>query len=103
MIAFVFSLVALGSVSLAYFLRGHYSGENLKVRHSATCLIYNAFFGFFYMDMVETNCISFYGCFPEFIDENPIVFWLALAALILHVSAFPEQSKVKRWIFSGKK
>ena len=103
MITAVFVVCSLISVSLAYFLRGHFSGENLKVRHSAICLIYNAFFGFFYMDLAETNCILFYGCFPDFIAENPIIFWLALVSLILHASAFPENSKVKRWIFREEK
>jgi len=99
MIAATFAFCSLISVSLAYFLRGHFSGQNLKVWHSAVCMFYNVFFGFFYTDLAENNCVPFYGCSPEFINENPIVFWLALAALILHAAAYPVESKVKRWLF----
>lgn len=99
---FLFFLLALGSVSLAYLLRGHFSGENLKLRDSVICLVFNSVFGFFYLELAEQRCISFYGCFPEFIDKHPVVFWVALACLFLHAFAFPVSSKIKRWVFRAK-
>lgn len=43
----LFFLVAIFSVSIAYFLRGCLSGENLKVSHSVVCLAFNWIFCFF--------------------------------------------------------
>lgn len=100
---FVFFLVAISSVSMAYFLRGFFSGENLKVIHSAGCLAFNGIFCVFYLELAQETCISFLGCFPEFIDENPAVFWTALVCLFLHAYAFPVDSEVKRWVFRKKK
>ena len=99
---FLFLLVAIGSVSLAYFLRGCFSGENLKLSQSASCLAFNSVFCFFYLELAERACISFLGCFPEFIVENPSVFVVALICLFLHAFAFPVDSNVKRWIFREK-
>lgn len=96
---FLFFIIALGSVSLAYLLRGYFSGENLKLRYSLVCLVFNSAVGFFYLELAKQKCISFYGCFPGFIDKHPVVFWVALACLFLHAFAFPVNVKVKRWIF----
>lgn len=101
--AFLFFLVAISSVSVAYFLRGCVSGENLKVSHSAGCLAFNWIFCFFYLKLAREACISFLGCFPEFINENPAVFWTALVCLFLHAYAFPVDSEVKCWVFRKKK
>lgn len=103
MMVFLFFVVAIGSVSLAYFLRGCFSGEDLKLRYSAGCLVFNGVFCFFYLELARERCISFYGCVPDFINENPAVFWTALVCLFLHAYAFPVDSEVKRWIFRKKK
>lgn len=92
----LFFMVAIFSVSMAYFLRDCLSGENLKLKHSAGCLAFNSIFGFFYLELAQETCISFLGCFPEFIDENPAVFWTALICLFLHASAFPVENEPKR-------
>lgn len=97
MITLSFVLIALFSVSLAYFMRNKFSGVDLKRRHVISCICYNFIFGFSYLKLAESGCVTFVGCFPDLEKEYPIVAWGAFLCFLLHGLAHPLE-RVPRFI-----
>lgn len=89
MITLSFVLIAFVSVSLAYFLRNRFSGVDLKRRHIIFCICYNFAFGFSYLKLAESGCITFVGCFPNLEKEYPIIAWGSFLCFLLHGLAHP--------------
>lgn len=89
MITFFFILIALFSVSVAYFLRDKFSGADLKLRYAIACLCYNFIFGYSYLKLAESGCITFLGCFPNLEKEYPVIAWGAFVCFLLHGLAHP--------------
>lgn len=89
MITVIFILFASCSVSFAFFMRGKFSGVNLKLRHKLVCLSYNLVFCFSYLELAKYQCISFYGCFPNLEYEYPAIVWISLVCFLLHATAHP--------------
>jgi hypothetical protein len=93
----VLSVVSLGALS-AYVLRYKCSGEHLGFCLFCVCFIYNIFFVTYYMRVIERSYFLFFGSFPDFLHDNPIVGWAALIGIVLHCGALPSKEKPKRFL-----
>lgn len=89
MITLSFILIALVSVSVAYFLRDRFSGVGLKRRYAVLCICYNFIFGFSYLKLSDSGCITYFGCFSDLEKDYPVIAWGAFFCSILHAFAHP--------------
>ncbi|KAF2395275.1 hypothetical protein [Pseudomonas frederiksbergensis] len=98
MIAWLFSLLAVLGVTMAYLLKIRLSGDNLN--HVKLCLglAFNAIFIISYMDIIENNKYPFLGYRPDIILDNPFIGWVAFVSIFLHSFACPVKWEVKFWL-----
>ena len=101
MIVWVFPVLAVCGIFFAYFLKIHFSGNNLNSIKIFLCLLFNGLFVVPYIDIIENNDFLFLGRRPEILSEHPFIGWIAFICIFIHSFALPVKRKVK-WVFSRK-
>lgn len=89
--AWLFVVCVVLGVCSAFVLRAKCSGPRLGYGLFCICLIYNLLFITYYMRVLEFDRFLFFGYQPEFVRENIIVGWAALAGVLLHCGAMPSR------------
>lgn len=91
-----FFLVAICSVTVAYFLNRCFSGPGLNLYKYLLCVAFNCPFGFYYLRIVDSGCLAFQGCMDRARGDYLLVAWIALICAILHACSFPTKKTSRR-------
>lgn len=101
MIVWVFPIIAICGVAIAYWLKFYLSGERLNSITFFSFMIFNGFFVVPYMDILYYDNFLFLGHRPDILYDFPAIGWAALLCVILHCFALPTKEKNRCW-FSRK-
>ncbi|PMY38029.1 hypothetical protein DMW99_30075 [Pseudomonas chlororaphis] len=97
MILWVFPVLAVCGISVAYFLKARFSGSDLNYARFYFCLVFNGLFVVPYMDILQNDDFLFLGHRPEIVSEHPFIGWVAFFCIFIHLFALPVKRKVKGW------
>lgn len=95
MINWYFFMVAIFSVSTAFFLNRCFSGPGLNGYKYLLCVALNCPFGFYYLRVLGSGCLAFQGCLDKTRGDYLLIAWVALVCAILHACSFPTK-KISR-------
>lgn len=90
-----FFLTAILSVTVARLLNRCFSGPDLNIYKYLLCIAFNCPFGFYYLRVVDSGCLTFQGCMDKSHSDYALIAWIALICAILHACSFPTRKASK--------